>query len=225
MMAANCTPTAAEHCSGNLWGLHLLGMRGFTLDGQGSELVFTDLPAGGKRRSGAYFYLEDCHETQVLNITASWDWAVQPLGSVAEVVAVNASALSLDYRVKDGMTRAHPDWSDVARLQVSGAQPWNFLQGARSVVGGLALPNGWQNSTSIVNGRDGEKLLRVTFNDRGPGSILAREILTPSSLGKHSRLMFLAHETLTLTLTLTTATITTASASSDPPRGSKKSRK
>jgi hypothetical protein len=78
--------------------LVLSGLSDLTLDGQGAELVWRN-PA--VERYGGMFSLLDCQRIEIKDIVLDWDWSVDPLGSLVEVIAVESAGRHLDIRFNE----------------------------------------------------------------------------------------------------------------------------
>ena len=76
--------------------LLLDGLCDFTLDGQGSEIIFS--------RSGNWFYLQNCERLHLKELAIDWDWEKEPLATVVEAVGVSPDKTYADFRLIDRKT-------------------------------------------------------------------------------------------------------------------------
>ncbi|MBT3381495.1 MAG: hypothetical protein HN742_21690 [Lentisphaerae bacterium] len=92
------------HHTGRVYQVKLIGLRDFTLDGQGAELIFRelrDIPEA-KKRLGGYFVVKDCRRVRITNLALDWDWEDYPLAFYGKVVNVDEENLTVDYELEGG---------------------------------------------------------------------------------------------------------------------------
>lgn len=124
-----------SHYTSRLFQIKMIGMKDFTLNGQGAELIFTELdevPAG-QRQQGAYLFIKDCERVLVTNLTLDWEWSKAPLASRGQVIAVNEAEGSVDYRMNGAFP--HKPVVDIMReynreLEVRDPDVFSFPMGA-----------------------------------------------------------------------------------------------
>jgi len=75
--------------------LALSGLSDFTLDGGNAELVWRNPPGP---RYGGMFALTDCERVCLMDFILDWDWSVDPLASLVEVIAVHPEGDFIDIK-------------------------------------------------------------------------------------------------------------------------------
>ncbi|MEI6076713.1 MAG: right-handed parallel beta-helix repeat-containing protein [Verrucomicrobiota bacterium] len=96
--------SAVNHYSGRIFQLKMIGLKDFTIDGQGAEFIFGDLKEipQGKNRLGAYFLVKDCQRVLIKNLTVDWERSSSPLACFGKIVKVDLATRSVTYEMQGG---------------------------------------------------------------------------------------------------------------------------
>ncbi|MBI4979289.1 MAG: right-handed parallel beta-helix repeat-containing protein [Spirochaetes bacterium] len=86
--------------------LQFANLSNFTLDGQGSELIFF---RPRLKWGWPFFYITNCHRAQFLNIAIDWNWEKMPLASVVTVTATGSNGDYIDCRFTEHERFPAPD--------------------------------------------------------------------------------------------------------------------
>ena len=93
-----------NHYSGRIFQIKLIGLKDFTLDGQGAEFIFGDLKEipRGKNRLGAYVLVKDCKRVLIKHLTMDWDRSNSPLAGFGKIISINPETKSVEYEMQGG---------------------------------------------------------------------------------------------------------------------------